>query len=110
MLDWPSLVTSSNCRLVLSLLSDWCNFSGIPLAVEIPYSWVEPVSGVPDGRFKHSARVQGVGAGLDSWGKTAMWAFSTLLPSMTSIILHTHAFTVEATLICDCVIVHILEV
>jgi hypothetical protein len=32
MLDWPSIVTSSNCYLVWSLLSDWCNFGGIPLA------------------------------------------------------------------------------
>jgi hypothetical protein len=61
MLDWPSLMTSSNCRLVWSLLSDWCNFGGIPLAVEIPCSWVEPASGSPDGRFPHSARTQGVG-------------------------------------------------
>jgi hypothetical protein len=74
MCDWPSLMTSSNCRLVWLLLSDWCNFSRILLAVEIPCSWVEPASGAPDGRFPHSARAQGVGAR----GKTAMWEFPTL--------------------------------
>jgi hypothetical protein len=75
MCDWSSLVTSSNFRLVLLLLSDWSNFGGIPLVVDIPCSWLEPASGAPDGRFKHSARAQGVGAGLASRGKTAMWEF-----------------------------------
>jgi hypothetical protein len=31
MRDCPSLMTSSNCRLVWSLLSDWRNFGRIPL-------------------------------------------------------------------------------
>jgi hypothetical protein len=58
------------------LLSDWCNFGGIPLAVEIPCSWVELASGAPDSRYPHFAKAQGVGAGPDTWGKkTAMWAF-----------------------------------
>jgi hypothetical protein len=51
--DWPSLMMSSKCSLVWSLLSGWCNFGGIPLAVEIPCSWLEQTSGAPDGCFPH---------------------------------------------------------
>jgi hypothetical protein len=51
-----------NCKRCF-LLSDWCNFGGIPLAVEIPCSWVELANGSPDSHFPHSARAQGVGAG-----------------------------------------------
>jgi hypothetical protein len=75
MLDRPSLMTSSNCCLVLLLLSNWRNVGGIPLAVEIPSSWVEPASSAPDSHFPHSARMQGVGAGPPARGKTAMREF-----------------------------------
>jgi hypothetical protein len=43
-------ITDSNCTRRM-LLFHWCNFGGIPRAVEIPCSWVEPASGAPDGRF-----------------------------------------------------------